>query len=112
MLPPPPPQARPALPTAPLTLNGSGTAKTAPFSLAAGSYKLNWTCTTAESSANCIAYLQSVARSRFSETSPDESELLFNELPKRGNTRTGETFAYRIKGGEYYISSAAARAGR
>jgi len=99
----PPAPAKPTTATAPeekpVTLAGKGILKTPPFELRGGSYSIKWTASDSSTSAvGCYqgGQLQAVDGSLHFET-------VGNAMVPGGQKMTGETQAYNLKPGRYFL---------
>jgi hypothetical protein len=86
------PSVAPAVHQAPVTVNGSGIENSAPFSLAAGDYLVEWAATTERS---CFhgGDLKGIDN--------DDTEYLVSEMLEGDGS--GTTYAYDLSGGTYYL---------
>jgi hypothetical protein len=85
----------------PLTIASSGAQNTSPFSLAPGSYTINWSGTDPGGrfggGSNLIVHVTPV------DPSNRDSTSIVNVILKSGETQSGTTNAYNIQGGQYYL---------
>jgi hypothetical protein len=98
----PPPAANTPVPpsSGDITISGSGSINTAPFTLPAGNFQVNWTAQNKySSSTNLILDLNAVDGSF--------APLLVNIITQSGESRSGTTNIYNIKAGQYYIGAIA-----
>ena len=83
------------------TLSGHGTANTAAFTLdRGGNYIVHWTATTRTSSCAHAIYVRAPDR-------PDLRNLMANTVVQgNGTTLDGDSHAYNVQGGRYYLEIA------
>ena len=86
----------------PQTLTGQSAMNTKPFSLQGGNYNIDWVATDGlGSSCNQIAYLKSVPAAGVAAF----STLISNDQAAKGQTSHGETQAYAVPAGQFYVAS-------
>jgi hypothetical protein len=83
----------------PFTMADQGTKNTAVFTLAGGTYKVNWEATPVGPSGSCFHGARLVPESGSS------GENLGSGTPAAGAPLTGETFIYKLRPGRYYIDA-------
>jgi hypothetical protein len=82
----------------PVTINGSSTMKSRPTHLPAGNYSVAWTDKAGQFAGNFIARLMPA-----SSTSALGGTSIANVILQSGETKNGETQAYNLKEGDYYV---------
>jgi hypothetical protein len=96
-----PPPTPPVQPTQPpvsndVTVSGNEAIKTAPFTLPAGNYQVVWSAQNNSTySQNLIIELYTVAGGSV--------DLLVNQITQAGEQKSGSTFLYNIRAGQYYL---------
>lgn len=85
---------------APVTVSGSGTSHSAPFTLAGGGYRVDWQLTDTPASS-----LQCGHGARLASTADDRQSypLGAGNVPPGEPTATGTTYAYSVPAGSYFI---------
>jgi len=86
----------------PFTIAGQGTMKTSLFTLAGGTYKVNWQATDPPGGGASVGCFHGA---RLTPEAGSFGENLGSGTPAAGATLTGETFAYSVKPGRYFIDA-------
>lgn len=86
----------------PQTLTGQGALNTMPFSLQGGNYTIDWVAVGgATASCNQIAHLRNVPTA----TAVNFDSRISNEIAAKGQSIHGQTQAYAVPNGQYYVES-------